>query len=424
MTICFYEDEKYRDFFPLTLTRPVYTLRAGIVPLFKRFERHFQADHLCLSCRDQIAPLLAETFRDFPVNIIKRGDGDVLLLNGRLRDYGDLPQKTEQAQYSSVFTSGKSVVAVLYKAKALKSFPAVATQKEYLELYQQLAADLFYAATTATLYDYCWEIMADVETEVVADYEHLKPTLPLPQNVRVHDGARLVNQDNVFLGEGTELLPTVVIDAACGPVYIGNNVRVEPQVTIIGPCYIGPNTIVLAGRIAGSSIGHTCRVGGEVEESVFQAYVNKYHAGFIGHSYIGQWVNFGAMTTNSDLKNNYSPICLTLNGKTIDSGSIKVGSFIGDHSKFGIGTLLTTGINIGACCNIFGGCLVTDKEVPSFSWGSSGAWERYQIEKALQTARRATERRDHCLSDSEVEILQVICDDSLSDEGSLRLEVV
>ena len=199
--------------------------------------------------------------------------------------------------------------------------------------------------------------------------------------------------------------------------YIGDNVRIGPHAAIVGPCFIGPNSVVLAGKITGSSIGHTCRVGGEVEESVFQAYVNKYHAGFIGHSYVGQWVNFGAMTTNSDLKNNYSNIRVTLNGELIDSGSIKVGSFIGDHTKFGIGTLLNTGINIGVCCNIFGGTLVTDKEVSSFSWGNSEKYERYEFEKALETVRKTAERRNCTLSGREASVLQAIFNDLLTDDG-------
>jgi len=174
---------------------------------------------------------------------------------------------------------------------------------------------------------------------------------------------------------------------------------------------------VVAGKVSSSSIGHTCRVGGEVEESVFHSYVNKYHAGFIGHSYVGSWVNFGAMTTNSDLKNNYSGIRVTLNGDLIDTGSIKVGSFIGDHTKFGIGTLLTTGINIGVCCNIFGGTLITDKEVPSFSWGDSSGYQKYDVDKAVATANVTVGRRDVELSDQEESLLRKIADDSTEDEG-------
>ncbi|MBU0983354.1 MAG: hypothetical protein KKA42_05760, partial [candidate division Zixibacteria bacterium] len=232
-------------------------------------------------------------------------------------------------------------------------------------------------------------------------------------------GFRVVNPEQVFLGDGVDVLPGSVIDASHGPVYIGANTRIEAHVAIYGPCYIGPNSVIVAGKIAGSSIGHTSRVGGEVEESIFQSYVNKYHAGFIGHSYVGSWVNFGAMTTNSDLKNNYSNIRVVLNGENIDTGSIKVGSFIGDHTKFGIGTLLNTGISIGVSCNIYGGNLVLDKEVGSYRWGNSDGYDTYDFARAIETARRSMDRRHVTLTSQEEVLLRLIFDDKLSGGGAI-----
>jgi UDP-N-acetylglucosamine diphosphorylase/glucosamine-1-phosphate N-acetyltransferase len=186
---------------------------------------------------------------------------------------------------------------------------------------------------------------------------------------------------------------------------------------IYGPAFVGANCRLVVGKISSSSIGHTSRGGGEVEHSVFHAYVNKYHAGLIGHSYVGPWVNFGAMTTNSDLKNNYSTIKCTLNGEHIDTGSIKVGSFIGDHTKFGIGTLLNTGINIGVSCNLYGGTLIADKEVPSFNWGQTGNYHQYHFDKALETAARSMARRNVELSDAERTRLKQIFEGNLSVKG-------
>lgn len=420
MTVCLYEDEKYRQFYPLTLIRPVYVLRAGIVPLFQRIERYFHEASICLTARDQVAPLVSEIFGEYPVNIIKRGEGDILFVNGRIRRYGDLLKLIREARLSTVFASQDETVAVLFKAESLKEFPSISTQKEYQEVFQKDFAYFLRSETTATLYNYCWDIMADIEMEIHADFEHLKASFPEAQSTTVHDGAHFVNRDNTFIGKGVEIFPGAVIDASKGPVYIGANTKIEPHAVIFGSCFVGSNSIVLAGKITASSIGHTCRVGGEVEESVFHAYVNKYHAGFIGHSYVGPWVNFGAMTTNSDLKNNYSNIRPTLNGESIDSGSIKVGSFIGDHTKFGIGTLLTTGINIGVCCNIFGGSLIVDKEVPSFSWGNSQGYERYEFNKAIETAQKATQRRECTLSEREIAVLEAVFNGTTSDDGLMR----
>ncbi|MDH3892490.1 MAG: putative sugar nucleotidyl transferase [candidate division Zixibacteria bacterium] len=415
MRICFYEDAVFDQFYPLTYMRPVYTLRSGIVPMFKRAERYFNDAELCFAARTQVSPRLAERHRDMPVNIIKKSEDGVLLLNGRVRDYGDLSQLISASEGSCVFTHENETVAVLFKRGLLKLAPSVATQREYQELLEAESADVTTRETTASLYNYCWEIMADIGGEITTDFLRLKDALThkneMPSRVFI------VNPENIIVEPGVRVAQGALLDASEGPIYIGGNSRVDTQSAIHGPCYIGPNSVVVAGKIVASSIGHTCRVGGEVEESIFHSYVNKYHAGFIGHSYVGPWVNFGAMTTNSDLKNNYSNIRVSVGGKMIDTGSIKVGSFIGDHTKFGIGTLLNTGINIGVSCNLFGGALIADKEVPSFSWGTSGAYQRYDIEKAIETATTSAERRNHKLSDREIELLRKLSDDINEDDG-------
>ncbi|RME20903.1 MAG: hypothetical protein D6800_12690, partial [Candidatus Zixiibacteriota bacterium] len=273
--------------------------------------------------------------------------------------------------------------------------------------------------TTATLYQYPWELVADIESEITDDAAFLKPENTAATAV-IYEGAALLGREQVFLGDMVEVEPTAVLDARHGPVVIGANAKVGAHTLVVGPCYVGPNTRLVGGKIAGSSIGHTCRVGGEVEESVFHAYVNKYHAGFIGHSYVCPWVNFGAMTTNSDLKNNYSNIRVSVGGSPVDTGAIKVGSFIGDHTKFGIGTLLNTGISIGVSCNLFGGVLISDNDVKSFSWRYTGHYSRHEVEKALETARRTAVRRDVTLSETELTVLRNVAEGTESDKGILR----
>ncbi len=419
LRICIYEDESFRRFLPLTHLRPVFLMRAGILPLFRRAERYFDNAEITLTARHHLAGMISEQIRDCPVNIIKRegADTEVLFLSGRVRDYGDLPRLAKESRLSTVLKHDGEVVGVLFKQDSLGNIPSLATQDEYVTAFRDPGNSFPDCQTTATLYGYPWDLVADIDCEIAADYAQLKPSFAAPDNVKVHRGVYLLNEDEIYLGAGVEILPGTVIDASGGPVYVGDNTRVESHVAIYGPCYIGPNSVVVAGKIAGSSIGHTCRVGGEVEECIFQAYVNKYHAGFIGHSYAGAWVNFGAMTTNSDLKNNYSNIRVSQNGESLDTGSIKVGSFIGDHTKFGIGMLLNTGINIGVCCNIYGGGLVVDKEVASFSWGNSSGYVPYRIEKALDTARRTLGRRGMTLSGAEEKALTALSEGTESLAG-------
>ena len=418
--ICVYEDNSFARFFPLTLLRPVYTLRPGVLPLFRQAEKFWPGEAISLAAREQISALLSESCRDYPVNIVKREKGqEVLFLNGRIRSFGDLPKLVRESRLSTTFRSGGRTVAVLFKMESLSGVPGVATPRQYAAEFDRLRPDIPDLDTTATLYDHNWDMVNDIDKAIAEDVGFLKGQLGAPKNVKIHDGAFFVHKENVFFGDDLEIMPGAVIDASKGPVLMAANSRIESHAAIYGPCFVGANSIVLAGKISGSSIGPTSRVGGEVEESIFQSYVNKYHAGFIGHSYVGSWVNFGAMTTNSDLKNNYSSIRLSLNGESIDTGLTKVGSFIGDHTKFGIGSLLNTGISIGICCNIFRGGLTTDKEVPSFSWGNTDRFRKYSFDKALETARRTSERRNCTFSEHEAALFQQIFEGKIDSEGVL-----
>jgi hypothetical protein len=145
----------------------------------------------------------------------------------------------------------------------------------------------------------------------------------------------------------------------------------------------------------GNSIGPVCRIGGEVEESIIQGYSNKYHDGFLGHAYVGEWVNLGALTTNSDLKNDYSDVSVMLDGKhAIDTGSRKVGSLIGDHTKTSIGTLLNTGSYVGAMTLIAGTGKPLPKFIPSFAWFLEGVVTKgFGKRKLFETAGIAMGRR-------------------------------
>jgi hypothetical protein len=134
-------------------------------------------------------------------------------------------------------------------------------------------------------------------------------------------------------------------------------------------------------------------------------YVNKAHEGYLGHAYVGRWVNLGALTTNSDLKNNYGMVRVHTPEGLVDTGLIKVGCFLGDHVKTGIGTLLPTGCVIGAGSNLFGG-VMAPPHVPAFSWGTGENLEEYDIERFLATAALAMSRRETSLEESAQTLLR------------------
>jgi len=420
LTICFYEDTHFNQFYPLTYLRPVYLLRPGILPLFQHYEKHFKDASVCFASRGQISSLVSQQGKDIPVNIVKKGTGDVLFLNGRIREYGDLPKSVDGCRLNTVFKNSGKTIGVLFKSDTLQGVSELTTPEIYKETLPKFKSDTAEYDTSATLYDYLWQMVDGIENAITSDYKQIESALEPPHDPKVHEGCHFINENDVYLGNDIEIFPTAVIDASQGPVFISANTKVMPQSIINGPCFIGANSIVLQGKISSSSIGPTSRVGGEVEASIFQSYVNKYHAGFIGHSYVGSWVNFGALTTNSDLKNNYSNVRVNVNGKTMDSGMMKVGSFIGDHCKFGIGTLLNTGINIGVSCNVFGGGVTEDKEIPSFSWGNSDKFEKYDIEKAIETVQSVFLRRGAQLSSQEEGALRAIYKNEISSEGCLE----
>lgn len=198
---------------------------------------------------------------------------------------------------------------------------------------------------------------------------------------------------NLCVARDADIHKQVCFDTSGGPIYVDSGAAIRPFSTIIGPVYIGSGTIVERAKIAKSSIGPYCRIGGEVEACIFQGYSNKYHEGFIGHSFIGEWVNLGALTTNSDLKNNYGPVRVAIRQQHFDTGMMKIGCFIGDHTKLGIGTLIPTGAVIGSFVNFIGGGLMS-KYVSDFKWVTQNRQENYDLEKAISTAKVAMNRRN------------------------------
>jgi len=150
-----------------------------------------------------------------------------------------------------------------------------------------------------------------------------------------------------------------------------------------------------------------CKVGGEVEGSIIHAYSNKQHDGFLGHAYLAMWVNLGADTNNSDLKNNYGSVRVYINGKEVDSGSMFVGLTMGDHSKSGINTMFNTGTVVGVSSNVFGAGF-PPKYVPSFSWGGAEGMVTYDIDKGLEVAKRVMGRRKMQLSQAEEKVLREV----------------
>ena len=247
-----------------------------------------------------------------------------------------------------------------------------------------------------------WELMSATPEQIVEDVAALFPS---PAPAELPAGVHRIGGHPVILGEGARIEPGVVLDTTEGPIWLDEGAKVRAFTRMAGPVYVGRGSTVLGGSLEACAIGPVCKIRGEFAESVALAYVNKAHDGHIGHAYLGAWVNLGAETTNSDLKNNYGTVRLwTPEGET-DTGEIKMGCFLGDHVKTGIGLLLNTGTVIGAGSNLYGAAM-PPRYVPPFSWGTGEELTAYRVDKFLEVAERAMGRRDVAMSEGMREQLE------------------
>lgn len=351
-----YEDEGYRNFLPLTWTRPVYDLRCGINTLAEKITRQYPKSDPLYSCRYYLPGKKRMK--------LEKG----LFINGRLLAPSFLARKIPLQGPDEVFIGGGEVVAVR------------AETKNFEEAKKKGKVTKVKCTTIKKL----WDLLKNNGQQIMEDKKYLSFILKR----EVHKSVAFYNPRAVIIAKGAEIEANAVIDARSGPIYIGEGSIIRPFTYLRGPLTIGP----------------MCRIGGEISASIFHGYDNKQHYGFIGDSYIGEWVNLGAGTTNSNLKNNYGTVKIIVDGRKIDSLEQFIGCFVGDHAKTGIGTLITTGATVGVAANIFGGG-VTPKQVRSFSWGVAG---KYELGKALETMRTAMSRRNRKFSEEEERLFRYL----------------
>ena len=356
MNIIIYEDEGYQNFLPLTWTRAVYDLRCGINTLAQKMIRQYPKAKVDFSCRYYLPGRKLMKF--------EKG----LFINGRVLADRGLSKEIPLKGPDQVFVAGDEIVAIRAVSGNFEEVRKKAKIKK----------------VRVKVIEYPWDLIQENGEQIVEDWKHYKKG---GERIQIDKSVVFYNHKMVFIAEGVEIGANSVIDARGGPVFIGKNTIIRPLTYLKGPLTIGP----------------VCRLGGEIGESIFHGYSNKQHYGFIGHSYVGKWVNLGAGTTNSDLKNNYGSVKVVLSGKMVDSKEKFVGCFIGDHAKTGIGTMINTGSTIGVAANIFGG--FAPKFAPSFSWGPRAA---YNLQKAIETAGAVMWRRGVKLTDEDANLLRQV----------------
>ncbi len=213
-----------------------------------------------------------------------------------------------------------------------------------------------------------------------------------------------INNEKIYIQKSAIIKPGCILDASNGPIILNQDVIIESGTIIKGPIFIDKGAIINNGaKLKGNIlVGPKCKIGGEVSNTIFHGYSNKAHDGFLGNSYIGEWVNMGANTNNSNLKNNYSRIKFRFIDKVIETNKIFLGAMIGDFTRTGISTMINTGSYIGLGANVFGGGF-QNKYIESFAWGEDDVTD---FNKLLETIKIIKSRRNEELSDAETSFLK------------------
>ena len=391
MTLVMFDDERARAWIPFTLTRPAGELLFGCLALRERAERfwgescmgHITDPHLeGFSEPGAAAVVEADTFHSKPHS--EGGTPRIFFSSRAVPDPGPSPPTDEGAV---LLIQGQIVGWIL---------PPGTDPPDADDLLRPSgsALDLPRVEIQGRILTNIWDLMSGNGEQVRSDVPVLFPEsrFTLPEGVHVSGAGR------VSLGEHVHLEAGVHLDATDGPIRLSDGARVSAFTRLGGPAFVGPETHLLGGSLSDVTIGAGCRVRGEVASTVLLGYVNKAHEGFLGHAYVGRWANLGALTTNSDLKNNYGRVRVHTAEGPVDTGLIKVGCFLGDHVKTGIGTLLPTGCVVGVGSNLFGG-VMAPPHVPAFSWGTGDQLEEYEIERFLDTASIAMARREMSLEE-------------------------
>jgi len=387
-SVVVFEDDAFRDLCPLVLTRPCFDLVCGVFSLRDKVIRGLgDASRFSFHTRDYLRSPDARPVDGY--SDLAAG-GLVTLVNSRLLWRDDLLRKVDLDWPGKYITAGQVVLANL---------PAEAAAGLDRHLGKPLPAAAFDGLPSreisAVLVTYPWDLITHNGDEIARDFRALGGAGVAIEPGR---GVHLVKDGAIRIAGKVALSPGVVVDASDGPVNIDAGAVVMANASLRGPLHVGAGTVIKMGAAiyGGTTIGPVCKVGGEVGDTIIHGYSNKQHEGFVGHSYIGEWVNIGAGTNTSDMKNNYSTVRVEVGAAAVDSGQLFVGLFLGDHSKVGIGSVFNAGTSVGACCNIYGAGY-PPKSIPSFAWGGAQGFEEHGLGKALETARRTMGRRGRVL---------------------------
>lgn len=393
MPLCFFEDEKFENFHPLTLTRPVDDLRIGILTLAEKWEYTLNESTSYKILRPELAGVF-DSGNSAP-------DQSCTWVNSRYLPTEALIEKISDLSEGQCLQYGETVIAAKVNAS---------DSEAWLTNGSPNFNNLFVLETSDFLsITHLWDLFRLNGNEISRDLQLIQPHSG--NNAEISGHAVMENPDQIFIEDEAVIEAGCVLNATKGPIFIGKNAKVMSGSHIRGPVAICKGaTIKMGSKIyEETTIGPVCKVGGEVQNSIFHSYSNKGHEGFVGSSLVGQWCNFGADTNTSNLKNNYSTVRITnwADQQEIETGQQFFGTVMGDHSKTAINTQLNTGTVCGVSCNIFAADF-PPKFIPSFSWVGSNVIQTYTLEKAFEAMETMMARRHVELTESYKKMMRLI----------------
>lgn len=402
MHVVIFEGSRWGAFAPLSLSRPVFALATGASSLLEKQIRHLKPTRLTLwvrpemeaFCRDRILPHLK-----IPTQINQPLDDDpALLFNARTVHFGEFEWLSEEAV---AIDEGEIVRLAHVRRPGLGPADVIERSPKWVEL-----LDLPHTTPRARLVNSLWDLIHWNDESLIEDYIDLYGQASAPKPAGPY---HMVRDDDVWLAPDVKLSPGCVLDASRGPVMIGRGASIGANAVLVGPCHIGQGARIrpVTQIREGTSIGNLCTVGGEVSHTVMLGYSNKAHEGFVGHSYIGKWVNLGSGTTTSNLKNTYGEIRARIGSREIPTGRQFLGSVIGDHSKTAILSRLSAGAYLGFY-SMLDGIGTACRYIPSFTFQTGDGPEKYLMDKAIEVTKRVFARRDREFNDVDEQIMRYV----------------
>jgi UDP-N-acetylglucosamine diphosphorylase / glucose-1-phosphate thymidylyltransferase / UDP-N-acetylgalactosamine diphosphorylase / glucosamine-1-phosphate N-acetyltransferase / galactosamine-1-phosphate N-acetyltransferase len=387
MHVVIFEGSQWSTFAPVCLNRPVFMLSTGMSTLLDKQIRYLGATRLTFwvrpelvdFCRTRVVPHLK-----IPVKINEPLDDEpALLVSGRTVHF----RKFDPPAGECAVVDDDRIREAYCKRPGLSMDDALNRTDRWLAL-----LELPRMEGQSRLAESLSDLISWNEESLIED------ALQLLKGVRkpiVAGPFYTVNDEDIWLGTEVRIKPGCVLDASQGPVVLAEGVEVGSNSVIQGPCYIGPHAVIRPLTIIkdATTIGRLCKIGGEVVNSIMLGHSNKAHDGFLGHSYIGKWVNFGAGTSTANLKSTYGLVSVQYAEREVPTGRQFFGSVVGDHAKTGIGTRLMPGTYLGFCTALIGSN-IPPRFIPSFSFWTDKGLAPYGLEKAKTVMKAVYARRD------------------------------